>query len=671
MAEGLRSTYGVACAPFTKGPYSWDQALTLTSTLAVTGDVTFSGDLTVAGDFTFGDAVTDALTCNGVFNMGPGCIDFSTLTYRAIRIGMKTSATTSLKIASGLAVDAEPANNYLLGLFAKVSASEATSTDELRGAWIRTRVNDGCHVGSNAGWGYGVCGAEIQLKVYADAAATNMYSWQNSAVWAQLETQGAGGVNFKTGSYSQCVLANVGLTATTTIDSGANVAGVTINSNTAAAVTATGGFYGLFITQKTAGLLDFTSGIYINADSCTTGITIGACTTGITISGATTTVMDITGACTRGIRIGTHDWGVGVTGLSVTKTDPLFQVGGKISGANVDDGMYASSYSQLACKYSENHGSYAASWNELYITGGTLNLTGSANWMGCWGHVEIAGTVTTSTGNIAALNGSLIVPATLTNNGVIAGVQVDMILNNGYTNSGIIAGYAIGEHTDPGQNLIPIGFYMPYNACARGLLFGAPYSSGRSGLKILTDDTTWSTGATCGIYFDDGGTALTAWGEGFTVGLAVLTDSTGAAQTGWPYTAFFYKDIQANITSATNAHWPTVMINTSIGSGKILDGFDSAGVSSLHVSTDVTGTLAGGTCLSDISFGGNSTGSISGQWVYMDVRPGTNVANRTALIKLYSGSGAVATSAGAQDTAKWIKVLWDNTVMKIPLYATS
>lgn len=253
---------------------------------------------------------TTGLNLNAACGIG---IDFGGLiTYRAIRIGTKTSAATSLQISSGLAVDAEPANNYLLGLFGKVSASEATSTDELRGAWIRTRVNDGCHVGTVPGWGYGVCGAEIQLKVYADSAATNMSSWQNSAVWAQLETQGASGVNFKSGSYSQCVLANVGLTATTTIDALANVAGVTINSNTAAAVTATGGFYGLFITQKTAGLLDFQSGIYINSGSCTTGMTIaGVTTTGISMAGgASYNPLHI------GVKANTADSGLILTGVT-------------------------------------------------------------------------------------------------------------------------------------------------------------------------------------------------------------------------------------------------------------------------------------------------------------------------------------------------------------------
>jgi hypothetical protein len=98
-----------------------------------------------------------------------------------------------------------------------------------------------------------------------------------------------------------------------------------------------------------------------------------------------------------------------------------------------------------------------ASWSELYITGGTIALTGTGNYAGAYGYVEISGTVTTGTGNISGLNASVTVPATLTNAGTISGLQIDMILNNGYTNNGIIAAIQVGEHTDPGQNKIPYG----------------------------------------------------------------------------------------------------------------------------------------------------------------------------------------------------------------------
>jgi hypothetical protein len=548
---------------------------------------------------------------------------------------------------------------------------------------LRAKVTDWTGIGSS------FKGMYLRAET-TDGIAANTYGIRGLEVYGVSNiTAGTDGLNQICGIYSSAYVKSFAGSYTITY-----MYGIEANLGTEAmtALTTTQAACLYATLQTTTGLADYTKyhGIIVEGGNATNAKTYGnaiviqdptwsGCgattwTTGLKISEACITGIDITGACTRGIRVGTHDWGAGGSGmLTISQTDPLLQVAGKVTASNVS-GVYACSYNQLALTSATQSAgaSMFASWNELYITPATTTtLTGAGNLIGVGGHVEISGTVTTGTGNITALNGSLIIPATLTNSGVISGVQVDMILNNGYTDSGIIAAYAIGEHTDPGQNLIPIGFYMPYNACKRGLLFGAPYSSGRSGLKILTDDTTWSTGATCGIYFDDGGSALTAWGEGFTVGLSVLTDSTVATQTGWPYTAFFYKDIRANITSATNAHWPTVMINTSIASTKTLDGFDSAGVSSLHVSTDVSGTLAGGTCLSDISFGGNSTGSISGQWVYMDVRPGTNVANRTAFIKFYSGSGAVATSAGNQDTAKWIKVLWDNTVMKIPLYATS
>jgi hypothetical protein len=247
-------------------------------------DAKIEGDLYVQDDIVFSDVSAGTLGVTGGIDLTPttsaigidlgGTFSTSainidgTCSNRAIRIGTKT---TGLKISSGLAVDAEPANNYLFGLFSVVSATEATSTDELRSAWIRTRVNNACPVGSNAGWGYGVCGAEIQLKIYG----ADMYSWQNSGVWAQLETQGAT-TNFKNGSYSQAVLANVGLTATTVIDSGATVSGVRIHSGSAVTnVTVNGMFAGLIVSKDNAASRSFNPGIYIQKGSCDTCIQLG------------------------------------------------------------------------------------------------------------------------------------------------------------------------------------------------------------------------------------------------------------------------------------------------------------------------------------------------------------------------------------------------------------
>lgn len=267
-------------------------ALDINGATIGTADIRLNDAGTIAGSagtMTLTDtniALVGAISVTGDVTLVNGCLNFTLPTWRAIRIGTKASAATSLPITA-TSFENEPGHNYLFGLFTAVAdSSAATSKDELRSAWIRTRVNDGMDVGSNAGWGFGVCGAEIQLKIYADTAATEMHSWQNSAVWAQLETQGDGGVEFKTGSYSQAVLANVGLTnAATTIDAGAVVAGVTINSNTGSTVTDTGGFYGLFITDKSTTNLDFQSGIYLGDDVATTGMTLGNCTTGILVAG--------------------------------------------------------------------------------------------------------------------------------------------------------------------------------------------------------------------------------------------------------------------------------------------------------------------------------------------------------------------------------------------------
>lgn len=262
------------------------------------------------------DGIEISSACSGsAFNVT------GTNTGRALRIGTKVSEATSLKISSGETVDAEPANNYLLGLFTKVNATEATSTDELRSAWIRTRVNADMHVGQSANWGYGVCGAEVQLKFYGGSGGTDTYAWQNSALWAQLETAGAT-TNFKDGSVSSCVLANVGLTATTVIDNGAVVAGVAINSNTAGSnVTATGGFYGLYIYQDNSACLDFKTGIHMDDNVATTGIELGACTTGITLTGAMATGMSITGATTNAMltEIDTTSANNAKIGLNISK----------------------------------------------------------------------------------------------------------------------------------------------------------------------------------------------------------------------------------------------------------------------------------------------------------------------------------------------------------------
>lgn len=487
-------------------------------------DIILDNDLTITGDLSFGNAVTDTFTCTGDANFGAYGIDItSDVTYRALRIGVKG---TPLKISTGSTVDAEPANNYLFGLFSKVSVAEATSTDELRSAWIRTQVNNACTIGTATGWGYGVCGAEIQLKVLG--ATVN--SWQASTLWAQLETSGAT-TTFASGCIASCVLANVGLTATTTIANGGVVAGVTINSNTAASgVTATGGFYGLYITQKTAGLLDFTSGIYIAADSCTsgidvnaaTGIDVGTCTTGILFTGTT--------YATAAIGVGVNDW-AGGTSITIPATSPLVQVLGKVS-SDTGAGMYACSYNQLAILATQTHGiSEAASWNELYILGGTIALTGTDNHYAVWGNVIATGTVTGGTGNVAALCGSLTIPAGYTNpsGGMIAGCIVDAIIHTTMTNTGDTAAYTIGTHTDPNQGDWEYGFYIPSGTCTAGFVMGEKSSNSAIGHHIGVANSADSAGdKAIAVFADDNNATLATDAQGINSRCLILHAQAGS-----------------------------------------------------------------------------------------------------------------------------------------------
>jgi hypothetical protein len=175
-----------------------------------------------------------------------------------------------------------------------------------------------------------------------------------------------------------------------------------------------------------------------------------------------------------------------------------------------------------------------------------------------------------------------------------------------------------------------------------------------AGLGLRIGQGYDAAGAPVGIYFDDGGVPLTQWGEGFTVGTVVTVASEGTAQTGWPYTAFFYTDVEANINSAVNQHWPTLMTSFIVGTGKTLRGF-TIGASSHHASVDVNGTLYAGSTLSCVSFGGNWPGTVNGTIVCLDVRPTNQLWS--AFLKLATGTGGAYQDATAgTDVHKYLKV---------------
>ncbi len=202
----------------------------------------------------------------------------------------------------------------------------------------------------------------------------------------------------------------------------------------------------------------------------------GMMTTGISIAAPTTTAIDITGACTRGIRLGTHDWGVGLTGLILSTTDPLFQVAGRIAASNSTAGVYSCSYKQLALTSATQNTdtSWFADWNELYITPTTTTvLTGSSHYAAIKGHIEVSGTVTSSTGVTASLWGSNIIPAGYVNDGTIAGCYIDGIIHTSMTNNGDTMAFGIGAHNDPNQGDWEYGLYMPDATVSTGIKIGS------------------------------------------------------------------------------------------------------------------------------------------------------------------------------------------------------
>jgi len=175
----------------------------------------------------------------------------------------------------------------------------------------------------------------------------------------------------------------------------------------------------------------------------------------------------------KALRVGIHDWGAGSTGLEISTTDPLLQVAGKVTGEDVAQGVYVCSYNQLALINDQDEDvSMMASWNELYVT--DADLTGSSNYAAVWGHIEAAGTVVSSTGNMSPLHGSLIIPAGYTNasGALLGGCIVDGKLHTSITNSGTLAAFAIGSHTDPNEGDWQYGLYMPANNVATGIYIG-------------------------------------------------------------------------------------------------------------------------------------------------------------------------------------------------------
>jgi len=479
-------------------------------------DIKAQGDVYIQDDIVFSDVSAGVLgitggidmqsttssigiDLGGTFSSAAINIDGTGIGGRAILIGTKN---VGVPIASGDTLDADYANNYLFGLFSAIESDESTSTDELRSAWIRTRIDDDITIGTATGWGYGVCGAEVQLKSYG----ATINSWQASALWAQLESQGTT-TTFAEGCYASCVLANVGLTPTTVIADGAVVAGVIVNSNTTdSGVTVTGGFYGLYITQKNSALKDFTTGIYIASGSCTTGMHIaGATTAGITMAGD---------AAYNPIVIGTKS---STTQVGLTMTGVLDNTSGVMIFADDGDAQLGTSYitSPIWTRYMLFHNQTSVTPTGAYFqlkakkSGGITFTTSDVSATKVY--LELDSAVTVASGSLAIINAGLTMNGAVTDTAeALSGIDVN--INDGgdalsttkastgvriRKTSGSTGGFPIGLGIEDAGSTIGISI----GTCATSIYFNTPSSEFFS----FVDDDTFAAdagdkGSTAGGY---------------------------------------------------------------------------------------------------------------------------------------------------------------------------
>jgi hypothetical protein len=265
-----------------------------TSGVYVTGNAT-NAFRTGTGTFTYGILLGGTLgTGISIGACTTAAIDITAVSGRAIRIGTKGTTyanSTALAISSlGGTLDTDPAKNYMVGVFTKVSGNEDTgAVDDLGGAWFRTRIDKGATTPA----GYSVFGVKSQLRIYSENPSNaTVKNWAAAGELAVLEVSGAT-TTFASGCVAAALYANVSLTTTSVISSGAVVAGIVINSASAAITNTGSAYYGLQIQDYAGTSVDFDAGVNIANSCCTTGVKIGTCTTGLSFAGTHTTAINI------------------------------------------------------------------------------------------------------------------------------------------------------------------------------------------------------------------------------------------------------------------------------------------------------------------------------------------------------------------------------------------
>ena len=272
---GMRSAYGVAATPFTMGPYTWDQNLTMNSNLTVTGN------LEVDGNFTFGDATTDTLTMDGLLSWAGG------QAYTPLRLGVKSNESSKGHVLVG-----STDNTGGFQLFC--DDGNATLGSITTPLWTRYLI----YKSAQGSGGPTATGAYIQTKSLAATYTTGSYT----ALKAFYQAGGA--MTLAGGAELSVINAGISYEGDMTVSSG-QLTGIDINVNDGTHTIGTSS--ALIIRKVSASTLGWTNGIKINDAGAVTGISIGTCTTGINITSATTqaiyanvTAVNNTGSLTGG-----------------------------------------------------------------------------------------------------------------------------------------------------------------------------------------------------------------------------------------------------------------------------------------------------------------------------------------------------------------------------------
>jgi len=476
-----------------------------------------------------------------------------------------------------------------------------------------------------------------------------------AAVWAQMEGGTTVSAPTTAGDFMTAVYANVKMGATFTTGASSVVNGVRVKGEISTTTISHAGRLAAFECLTASGDQPWDYGLYV-ADS-TTGVYIAkgggrAFQVGALSSAAQTGMTFVASTGIEAVSIYTDDGNAALTG-----GDPFIGIHSRSmffvdqAGSTTALGVFGQQKYASGVDIGPARTAAVEAYNEFMTT----NIVKDGGMVaGLSSQTEIsAGNLTVNDGGILAgvharLTGSS-GTAVQDSGGILAGLYIDETIGTGAWGYGAyIAGATTAIYIDP-------------TTCTSGIQIGEAANDATGGLSFATT-------APVGFYFDDGGSAVAAWGECFTVGLVLPTASEGAAQSGFPCATHVYTVQRANITGPANANMCALNASYIVTNTSVLDGFDNWCVSAFNpnLNVDAGSEVADGTTLAAIAFSGNWPGTISGRIVPLCVSTSNQDWSAFLELKEAAGSGCVQdAAAGANE--KHLKVYLNDTLYTITM----